>query len=394
MDKVEHKISFKKNKCCVIVPTYNNQKSIKEVVTDVLAYCDEVYVVNDGSTDTTLSLLLEFGDSIRLISYPTNVGKGNALNLGFKQAYKDGFDYAITIDSDGQHYASDLPIFLEAIEKEPNSMLIGERKLDTVSRSKGSSFANKFSNFWFAVETGTQLADTQSGYRLYPLKDLGKMRLYTKKYEFEIESIVRLSWKGVTVKNVPINVFYPSREERVSHFRPFKDFFRISVLNTILVTLAFLFFLHRNIVRQYKKKSFKEIMRTDVFKVGAPIHITALSIGFGVFMGIFPIWGYQLVVGLLFCHIFKLNKALFFIFANISLPPMIPVILYASFVMGGYVLGDGHWALSINSVSFETIKNDLVQYLVGAVSLSILAGVLFWLGAYVILHFATKKNRG
>ena len=90
---------------------------------------------------------------------------------------------------------------------------------------KKSSFGNKFSNFWFWFETGIKLEDTQSGYRLYPLKTIPK-NYFTRKFEFEIEVIVRSAWNGVAVKNVPIKVLYdPS--ERVSHFRPFKDFTRI-----------------------------------------------------------------------------------------------------------------------------------------------------------------------
>ena len=93
---------FKEKKCCVIIPTYNNHQTIEQVITDVLKYTDQVIVVNDGSTDTTQEILKNF-DQIDVVSYPTNKGKGYALRQGFKFAWKQGYEYAITIDSDGQH---------------------------------------------------------------------------------------------------------------------------------------------------------------------------------------------------------------------------------------------------------------------------------------------------
>ncbi|NJK86792.1 MAG: hypothetical protein HC906_13275 [Bacteroidales bacterium] len=90
-------------------------------------------------------------------------------------------------------------------------------------------------NFWFKFLTGIKINDTQTGFRLYPLNRMKGMRFYSGKYEFELESLVRLAWKEVPVISVPIKVFYPPKEERISHFRPFKDFFRISLLNTFFV---------------------------------------------------------------------------------------------------------------------------------------------------------------
>lgn len=117
-------------------------------------------------------------------------------------------------------------------------MIIGRRLLEGVDRSKGSNFANKFSNFWFYVQTGKALEDTQTGYRLYPLHKLYGVGLLTSRYEAELELLVFASWHGVELVSIPVNVYYPPREERVSHFRPGKDFARISVLNTVLCFFA------------------------------------------------------------------------------------------------------------------------------------------------------------
>ncbi len=391
--KDQYKLRFKEKKCCVLIPTYNNATTLTNVINDVLGYCSDVYVINDGSTDNTLSLIKKFGSTIKCISYAVNVGKGHALTLGFRKAFKDGFEYAITIDSDGQHFAHDLPNFIDKLETEPNAVIIGARQLNQENMSEGSSFANKFSNFWFKVETSYSLPDTQSGYRLYPLKPISKMKFFSKKYEFEIEVMVRLSWRGCQVIPIPIDVFYPKKEERVSHFRPFKDFSRISVLNTVLVTLALLFFLPRNIARKYKKKKLKQIIKEDILGKNTPTHKIASSIGFGVFMGIVPIWGYQLAVGFLLAHLFKLNKSIFFVFANISLPPMIPFILYLSYILGTFILGEGSWTIPLNDISFETIKENLWVYIVGSITLATLAGVLFTIISYFIINLFGRKKQ-
>lgn len=240
---------------CVVIPTYNNGGTITRVVRETLLECRDVIVVNDGSTDNTSSQLHQV-EGVTLIEYATNRGKGYALREGFKRALEMGFSYAITLDSDGQHYPSDICHFLTANQKHPGTLIIGSRRLEGVERSEGSKFANKFSNFWFWVQTGRKLPDTQTGYRLYPLKKLRGLSLLTSRYEAELELLVFASWHGTELVPIDINVYYPPREERVSHFRPGVDFARISVLNTVLCFLAVvyglplrLFRLLSNIVR-------------------------------------------------------------------------------------------------------------------------------------------------
>ena len=143
-----------------------------------------------------------------------NRGKGIALREGFRYALKSGFAYAITLDGDGQHFPEDIPVLVEANIKHPGALIVGARKnLENAERSGGSKFANKFSNFWFAVQTGHYLPDTQTGYRLYPLKKLRALSLTTSRYEAELEFMVFASWTGVKLVSVPVNVYYPPAGE-------------------------------------------------------------------------------------------------------------------------------------------------------------------------------------
>lgn len=233
------------DRVCVVIPTYNNARTLCDVVLRTYNYSKNIIVVNDGSTDSTLDELEKIDVPFTLVSYSRNRGKGYALLQGFKKALECGFEYAITIDSDGQHFPEDIPLFIEAEEKNLGSFIIGSRTLEGKDISKGSLFANKFSNFWFFVQTGIKLPDTQTGYRLYPLKRLKWRGLITARYESELELMVFAAWNGAKMVPINVNVFYPKREERVSHFRPGMDFFRITLLNTILCIGALLYALPR-----------------------------------------------------------------------------------------------------------------------------------------------------
>lgn len=227
---------------CVIIPTYNNAGTIVDVVERAMAQCLDVIVVCDGCTDNSVELLGNMPTKPVIIELKRNQGKGAALREGFRYAIKSGFAYAITLDGDGQHYPEDISVLLAANERNAGALIVGERKnLDKMERSKGSKFANSFSNFWFMVQTGQYLRDTQTGYRLYPLKKLRGLALLTSRYEAELELMVFASWHGVKLVSEPVNVFYPPREERVSHFRPGKDFTRITILNMVLCLLAIIY---------------------------------------------------------------------------------------------------------------------------------------------------------
>ena len=152
-----------------------------------------------------------------------------------------GFDYAVTIDADGQHYPEDIRVLLRAHEVHPNALIVGSRQFTDNNMPGKSKFANRFSNFWFTLQTTINLPDTQTGMRLYPLHQLYGLNLITSRYEAELELLVFAAWHNVPLVPVPIRVYYPPLEQRVSHFRPAYDFTRISILNCFLCVGALLF---------------------------------------------------------------------------------------------------------------------------------------------------------
>ncbi len=385
--------SFSQLKCCIIIPTYNNSKTLQNVIEGVLQYTPNIIVVNDGSTDNTATILKAYSH-LSLITLPKNRGKGNALKTGFKEALRLGYEHAITIDSDGQHYPEDLPIFIAELEKSEDKklLLIGSRKMDQEGIPKQSSFGNKFSNFWYWAETGYKLSDTQSGYRSYPIKALEKTTFYSTKFEFEIEIIVRASWKGIKVKNIPIQVYY-DQEDRVSHFRPIKDFLRISVLNTCLILIALIYIKPRDFFRRFKKKGFKRFFKEDILQSQDSPQKKSLSIVLGLFIGLSPLWGFHTALVISLSVIFKLNKVIAFAFSHISFPPFIPFIIYFALYVGNWITGDNS-SLSLGEIStnFGSFKH-LKSYIIGSFTVALIASITIGFLSYILLSFLkSKKN--
>jgi len=395
---------FDQLKICVIIPTYNNATTIEEVIMSVFEYTNNIIVVVDGSTDNTIEILNKF-NNINIVSYEKNIGKGWAIRKGFEKALSLGFDYAITIDSDGQHFADDLPVFIDALNQNPNSLIIGSRNIEADGMPSKNTFANKFSNFWFWSETNIKLPDTQSGFRLYPIKLYKNSQFFTKKYEFEIEILVRSAWSNIKVMPIPIKVYYPPEDLRISHFRPVPDFTRISILNTVLVLITFLYILPLKAAKYLINNKFTKVVKEQLFLHNENPAKLSIAMGFGVFMGIFPIWGFQMIAAALVAHFFKLNKIVVLAFSNISLPPFIPFIIYFSYSIGGLVMDnpiefthdtlyylkdqilEGNFYNTLNEFGYS-----ILQYIIGSIILGLFLGFATGFLSYVIIRVLNRKN--
>jgi len=384
-------------KCCVIIPTYNNAGTLDKVIRGVKEYTGDIIVVNDGSTDETSMILNEvaIGSSslIHIITIEKNTGKGYALRQGFDYAISRGYRYAITIDSDGQHFPEDLPGFIRMIKKNPDSIVIGARDMEQQDIPGTSSFGHKFSIFWFRVETGLKIPDVQSGYRLYPLEKIRSVhRFFSRKYEFEVEVLVRLAWRGVPINSLPVKVWYGPKGERISHFRKGRDFARTTLLNTILVFAALLWVRPFHLAKGLRKKSFKEIIREYFINSKDSNTKLAWSVVLGIFIGVSPFWGYQMILAVALAHFLRLNKFVALVTSNISIPPMIPIIIFLSYAAGGIVLGVDTSHLEYTSgIDFEWIKQNLIQYILGCFVLGAAFAPVCGLTTYVLLVSFRKK---
>jgi glycosyltransferase involved in cell wall biosynthesis len=227
-------IKNKKNRFAFVIPVYNHAGSVEQVVKDAQALGFPVFVVDDGSTDNTYDQIKEM-PGIQILRHKQNLGKGAAIMTGFAAASAVA-DWAITIDADGQHYPQDAMRLIKAIPKKTRPIIVGARA-DMVGEHVPwtSRFGRKFSNFWVHVSGGPAIIDSQSGMRIYPLPEALNLGTKARRFQFEVEILVRATRDGITVIEAPVRVNYNPHGSRISHFRPFVDFLRNSSTFTRLI---------------------------------------------------------------------------------------------------------------------------------------------------------------
>ncbi len=241
-------------KLCVVIPVYNSQGIVYKVIEDVLN-CTEypIFIIDDGS-DPEVNLPKD-EKRLFLHRFPVNQGKGRALTWAIKNL-SSNYTHLVTMDGDGQHLAQDIEKLVSVATHSPTSFVLGARKFrDNVPGI--SRFGRSFSNFWVWYQTGVRVSDSQSGFRIYPLEKLKEMSFFTRRYDFEIEVLVRGIWNHITVKEVDIEVIYPKKDERVTHFNKVYDNVRITFLNMLLILYSLFF----------NQKGFRKILLTSVWGV-------------------------------------------------------------------------------------------------------------------------------
>ena len=191
--------------------------------------------------------------------------------------------------------------------------------------------------------------------------------------------------------NIPIKVFYPSQEERVSHFRPFRDFTRISILNTFLVTIALLYFYPVKFVKSLTIANFKGFIRNNITHSKESNLKIASAVALGVFFGIVPLWGYQMILAGVTAHFLKLNKVLTVAASNISMPPMLPFILFGSVLLGGVVMGNPT-TLTLSTINIDSLSASLFQYIIGSFALAIISGIMAGAMTLATLNIFKRKT--
>lgn len=232
----------------VIIPSYNPGKKVYETVRDARQYWNPVWVVIDGSTDGTAAVLQAIATDdagLRIIELSRNQGKGAAVLHGLKLAAAAGFTHALTMDSDGQHPADHIPMFMVESINQPRAMVLGVPVFDDSAPSLRVN-GRRVSNWWVNLETlWGGIDDSLFGFRVYPIASLCEVmrsQLWMRHFDFDPEAAVRLCWRGVKPINLPAPVRYLSSDEGgVSHFRYLRD----NVLLTWMHTRLFAGFLLR-----------------------------------------------------------------------------------------------------------------------------------------------------
>jgi glycosyltransferase involved in cell wall biosynthesis len=214
----------------VLIPSYNPGDRALETVRAARAQWDPVWVIVDGSTDGSaekLSSMARSDPGLRVLVRESNGGKGAALLDGLIAARSQGFTHALTMDADGQHPADRIGAFMNASTAAPEAMILGDPVFDASAppiRLRGRRIANWCTNLetlWAGVH------DTLFGFRVYPIAPLIEVMQrsrWMRRFDFDAEAVVRLTWRGMPVVNLPAPVLYFTAEEGgVSHFNYWRD---------------------------------------------------------------------------------------------------------------------------------------------------------------------------
>lgn len=216
------------NALAAVIPAFNEARTIRDVATRTLQHVPVVIVVDDGSTDQTDAELA--GLPIVLIRNERNRGKAYSLARGAERAFAMGAEAIITLDGDGQHRPEDIPRLLRMRARDPAAMIIGSRLHARKYIPRNRYLANRFANFWIAWAAGQPIADSQSGFRIYPaglLRSLVQRAKHDPGFVFESEVLIEAGRRGVRIVDAPVTVAYPERARR-SYFRPVLDILRIT----------------------------------------------------------------------------------------------------------------------------------------------------------------------
>ncbi len=214
----------------VLIPAYNEATTIRDLVERTLKIVPNVVVVDDGSSDATAARLADL--PVTLLRNRSNFGKAASLWRGFDYALGRGARCVVTLDGDGQHRPEDIARLMAAAERSPGSIVIGARLHDRKNFPAQRYYANQFARFWISWAAGYPIADTQSGFRVYPaalLARLGRREVSRKRFVLESEILIAAARRGVRSGAVQIPGIYP-RPARPSHFRPVRDIARIVVM--------------------------------------------------------------------------------------------------------------------------------------------------------------------
>lgn len=217
-----------------VIPALNCAGTIGDVVRGALRFVETVLVVSDGSTDATAERAAEAGALV--LRHATNLGKGAALDFGLRNLAEHGFRLAVSMDGDGQHLHDQLPLLLAESRLDPTAIVIGARVIEPGMATAPRLFGNRFANRWVEIACGLNLPDTQSGLRLYPVKETLALGVRARHFAFETEVLIRAARAGIAIRSVPVRAYYPPASERRSHYRPVLDTVRI-----ILVVLGLIF---------------------------------------------------------------------------------------------------------------------------------------------------------
>ena len=378
-------------KYAIVIPHYNHNGTLRRVAEGCLKKNPDVVIFDDGSTVSPAPQLS--GLPVTLVRFKENRGKGQMISEAARWAKEHGFTHIVTIDSDGQHRHQDYPALVRLSRSCAKAIIIGKRKFDKKEVPFSSRFGRAFGGFWVHLQTGKKVTDIQSGYRIYPVDLLLTLPLWSKRYAFEVEVVVKALWAGFEVREKEISVVYP--KNRVSHFSALKDNLRLAILNTYLTIRSMLPIPHRQYVttgKKIEKRGYWESMIENLKKPGSAAK-NAVSAAWGIFCGSIALPGVRQVMLFGGAGWWNLNRLLAISFEKFCIGPIIPALC----IEVGFFLRNGRFLTEFNLTTLgrqflSRVWEWILGSLVVAPVLAVITFVVVWFIGKLITRGLDAKS--
>jgi glycosyltransferase involved in cell wall biosynthesis len=377
----------------VVVPVFNNKDTVFNIASECRKRIQHVLVVDDGSTDVNVENLFS-GTDITVLRHKRNLGKGMAIRTALRYLRDRDAEFMLTIDADGQHHPEDIERFIPLLKQDNSAIIVGSRDFNSPDIPGKSRFGRAFSNFWLHLETGRVIDDSQSGFRVYPVQYLSRMKVDGRYYDFEIEVLTRAAWSGLELSQVPIQVLYSPAASKASSFRPFLDNLRISLMHARLVGRRLLPFPYPELVKRasaesnvsfiaHPTKLLKGLLKENATPLGL-----AVSAGVGMFLGALPLISVHILIVIYITARLHLNKVIAVGVQNLCMPPFVPV---ACIELGHFMLYK-RWLSDITwKTIFGEIPKRLWEWLLGSLILAPLLAMIVGAAVFFAARAVRKK---
>ncbi|HEY1686844.1 MAG TPA: DUF2062 domain-containing protein [Tepidisphaeraceae bacterium] len=341
----------------VIMPTFNNARTLPGVIEAALKLPVPIFVIDDGSSDSTPQILQQFASRIQTVRHARNRGKAAALRSGFAAARAAGFTHAITIDTDGQLNPTQIPHFLERAQNHPQSLIVGVRDENSADYPRSSRIGRRVSNFLVHLQSGLKIFDSQCGFRCYPLDFLQNVDCKAERFGFETEIMTRAGWAHCPIEEIHVTCHYKLPEGRVTHFCPWLDSFRAAAMHVRLLFRAFFPWPHPQwpIQKNSQKKNWLQWLNPkEVWREMLDGHTgrwrIALSIAVGVWIANWPVYPCQTLAALYTSRRLHLNPLATVLGSQASTPPMNFLLIAMCISFGHFLLHGTSAAISWNEI--------------------------------------------
>jgi uncharacterized protein (DUF2062 family) len=391
----------------IVAPTYNNDRTLADLLGRVDQLKLPVIAVNDGSTDQTSEILhgWELASSQHLVvTHSANQGKAAALQTAFARALEQGYTHAVTIDTDGQLDPQEIPLLLAESQKCPIAMVVGYRDANAPDYPKASQVGRYWANVGILWNSAARVIDSQCGFRVYPLQCVAALHCRAARYGYETEVLARAAWAGLPIAQVAVSCSYRVPEGRVTHYRPWKDSLAAARMHVALLLRSCLPIPTTRLGEERTGTVWHRLVRwmspvrawTAVRTDPAQRSRFATAFAIGVFIANLPVYGVQTLLSLYAARKLRLNPLATVAGSHLSTPPVGALLIAAGIALGHRIL-HGSWpvphSFDPSAMGYRAlIRSVMWEWLVGSIVLGGLLAMAAFAVTRLVLHWLPLRK--